>query len=217
MKKILSTKRVTEQQRELLKDFDLVEDNFIETVLNNSVVIDKQVDCAVFTSQNAVKAVFEGSKIAIEKFSKVFCVGKKTGKLLSDFGLEVLEISNSAYELATYFIEGKNTDKVTFFCGNLRSDDLPELLKENAIEVQEVEVYRTNLIPKKIAGDFDAVMFFSPSAITSYVYGGNSVETTAFCIGHTTAVAAIMEFENVYVAESNSVEAVIESVKENLG
>ena len=60
-------------------------------------------------------------------------------------------ICNSAYELALLLIEDLTNRqdeqvKVTFFCGNLRRDELPILLKENKIEVEEIEVYKTTLL-----------------------------------------------------------------------
>ena len=58
------------------------------------------------------------------------------------------------------------------------------------------------------------MLFFSPSAIKSYLSAGNSAEPVAFCVGNTTAVAAIVEFDKVYVAETPSVEAVTALVVE---
>ncbi len=214
--KLLSTKKLNTIQKEALSGYSVKEEKFIEVVLRSDLQIENQVNCTVFTSQNAVKAVFRESQVSTNKFSKVFCVGNKTAKLLADFDIKVEGISHSAYELALLLLEEKAENKITFFCGNLRRDELPDLLRENNIEVEEIEVYQTKLLENKIEDVFDGILFFSPSAVTSYIMSGNSNKSTAFCIGNTTAVAAIMKFENVYVAEEVSVEGVIKSIKENL-
>jgi uroporphyrinogen-III synthase len=220
--KILSTKLLTDSQKKTLSSFELEEKNLIEIALSKIGPLDKTIHCAVFTSQNAVKAVFEKNEVQPSVFRKVFCVGTKTADFLEKKGVVVSGICNSAYELAVLIAEEelkKNPNdqmKVTFFCGNIRREELPNLLRENQIDVEEVEVYQTTLVPKKMKKKYDGVLFFSPSAIQSYVSAGNSLETVAFCIGNTTAVAAIDAFEKVYVAAFPSVDAVTDLVVENL-
>lgn len=219
--KILSTKKLSDSQKKSLAYFELEEENLIEIKLEKIRPLEKEICCAVFTSKNAVKAVFEKNTNDSSVFRKVFCVGHKTAALLREKGVIVAGICNSAYELALLLVEDLTNKqdeevKVTFFCGNLRRDELPSLLKENKIEVEEIEVYKTTLLPKKFENTYDGLLFFSPSAIKSYLSAGNSVEPVAFCVGNTTAVAAIMEFDKVYVAETPSVEAVTALVVENL-
>ena len=219
--KILSTKKLNDLQKKSLENFELEEQNLIEIQFEKTRVFDKEIYCAVFTSKNAVRAVFEQNRIDPTVFRKVFCVGEKTAAFLREKGVVVAGICNSAYELALSLVEQMANEqdeqvKVTFFCGNLRRDELPSLLKENKITVEEIEVYKTRLLPKKFGNSYDGLLFFSPSAIQSYLTAGNSVEPVAFCVGNTTAVAAIMQFDKVYVAETPSVEAVIEMVVENL-
>jgi uroporphyrinogen-III synthase len=53
----------------------------------------------------------------------------------------------------------------------LRKETLPQALKEGGIKFNEIEVYQTALAPFKISDqeNFDAIMFFSPSAVESYL------------------------------------------------
>jgi len=215
-KKILSTKCLSVEQREMLSDFDLVEKSFIKVDLRTDVKLREEVNCAIFTSQNAVEAVFQESKVLTNKLQSVFCVGSKTRRCLERFGIEVQTVCSSAEELARLLIEEKRFKKITFFCGNLRREELPKRLKEEGIEVEEVQVYQTQLFPTKIKGGFTGVLFFSPSAISSYIEAGNSLTTVAFCIGNTTAVTAIEYFEKVYVAEDSTVESTITLLKQTL-
>lgn len=213
---LLSTKKLQKTHRELLADYRVEEVPFIDIELNKNIAINERVDFAVFTSQNAVRAVFEASKVSTDIFERVYCVGTKTSALLQSFGVQITQSCNNAEELALCIVREKNIKRVHFFCGNLRRNELPELLTENGISVKETEVYTTKYISEKLTSAFHGILFFSPSAVQSYIAAGNSNESTAFCIGNTTAVEAIMEFENVYVAEEPTIEAVIELVKANL-
>ena len=147
----------------------------------------------------------------------MFCVGEKTAQLLKAYNVDVNIVCLNAVDLAKALIQTiSKSDRITFFCGNLRRDELPDLVRDHEIEVCEIEVYTTKLVGEKLNATFDAVLFFSPSAVKSYVASGNSLQTIAFCIGNTTAVAAIMEFENVYVAETPTVASVFELLQEVL-
>jgi uroporphyrinogen-III synthase len=90
--------------------------------------------------------------------------------------------------LAQRIIKNKIEDKIIFFCGDRRRMELPVLLHENGIEIEEIEVYTTIETPQKIEKEYDGILFFSPSAVTSF-FRNNSVsdKTTLFAIGNTTA------------------------------
>jgi uroporphyrinogen-III synthase len=83
-----------------------------------------------------------------------------------------------------------NEKEVIFFCGNLRRNELPDALRTKGIEVKEVIVYKTSLVPVSINKRYDAVLFFSPSAAESF-FSKNSVprNTALFVMGETTAVS----------------------------
>ncbi|MGB2129483.1 MAG: uroporphyrinogen-III synthase [Flavicella sp.] len=215
--KILSTKLLSEAEKLPLLSYDYTEKAFITISLKRDVLVEETIDYAVFTSQNAVKSVFNASKNNTKYFKKVFCVGHKTAQLLKTFNIESSIVCLNATELAKALIEMvSSSSTITFFCGNLRRDELPNLLREHQIEVRELEVYTTELNSMHMDETYDAVLFFSPSAVKSYVKSGNDVQTLALCIGNTTAVAAIMEFENVYVAETPTTESVLELLSEVL-
>lgn len=79
---------------------------------------------------------------------------------------------------------------MVFFCGDLRREELPDLLKKAGIELTEVVVYQTLETPIKINKDYDGILFFSPSAVKSF-FSINQVNSNAlfFAIGNTTANA----------------------------
>ena len=213
---LLSTKLLLPSQRESLSAYAVEEMNLIQVSFHENIAITEKIECAVFTSQNAVKSVFKKNKLPTTVLNTVYCVGERTRGLLESFGVRVEKICYSALELANFLIEKKGISKVYFFCGNLRRDELPDVLAAHNIAVKEIEVYQTELLPVVIETTFDGVLFFSPSAVKSYIAAGNSNESTVFCIGNTTAAEAIMAFEKVYVADTPSVESLITLVKENL-
>lgn len=208
MATVLSTKRFTESQKSLLLNAGLsfVAYNAIkiETV---AFTMPKHIENAIFTSQNGVNSFFENASAS--KVEKCFCVGEKTESLLEKNGLKVIKSAEYATELATYLVKNHKNDSFHFFCGNIRSDEIPTKLKENNISFEEIEVYRTTLNPKKFERKFDAVLFFSPSGVRSFVSENEIDSSIAICIGTTTASEARNYTENVAISNATTVESVI--------
>jgi uroporphyrinogen-III synthase len=143
----------------------------------------------VFTSKNAVKAVL--SKLSNKKPGwKIFCIGSTTKKLVNEnFGENsILGTADSASGLADVIINQKNIVAVIFFCGDKRSDELPDKLAKHNIEINEIEVYKTVERPHLITKNYDAILFYSPSAVSSF-FSINKIneQTILFAIGNTTA------------------------------
>ncbi len=101
-----------------------------------------------------------------------------------------------------------------FFCGNLRRDTLPDILKKNGIALQELVVYTTTLTPRTLEETFDGVAFFSPSAAESF-FSANRPDNTVvfFSIGHTTTAALKTYTDNRVITSEHTTEAaMIEAV-----
>lgn len=212
--KILSTKKLSETQKELLNKFTVDEIELIEIAFNTSIKLANPIKNAVFTSKNAVIGVFNQFSSEELQFENVYCVGDKTAQFLEEKNVKVTVIAHSAEELADEILLNKNIEEVYFFCGNLRRNELPEILAENNIKVNEVEIYSTNFKPEKIKNTYDGILFFSPSSVKSYLLKNTDAKSVAFCIGNTTAAEAIDDFENVFVADEPTVENVIKSVNQ---
>lgn len=210
---ILSTKTLTNTQKSLLANYKVVEKPLIEIQFGEYFCLSESVEYSVFTSSNAVKSVFGVHKNNPDLFKKVYCVGIKTKSLLENFGLEVLEVADNALELAEVLVT-KKMSEIHFFCGNLRNNDLPTVMAENGVLVTEYMVYKTELIKHTFKNVFNAVLFFSPSGVKSYVHAYNNCDVAAITIGVTTATEALDAFEKVYIADTTSVESVIEKLKE---
>ncbi len=213
-KKILATKKLSAAQKELLNNFIVDEIELIEIAFNTSIKLKNPIKNAIFTSKNAVIGVFDQFTLEELQFENVYCVGDKTAQFLAEKNVKVTVKSHSAQELADEILLNKDIEEVYFFCGNLRRNELPEILTENNIKVNEVEVYSTDFKPIKIKTPYDGILFFSPSSVKSYLLKNTNTQSVAFCIGNTTATEAIDDFENVFVADEPTVENVIKSVNQ---
>ena len=144
----------------------------------------------VFTSMNAAEAIIEsleGSKPSWD----IYCMGGTTKTIIKDyFGTDSIKgTGKDALSLAEGLI-ANGTKEALFFCGNIRRDELPHLLKSNGIALEEMVVYETTVTPHPIKKVYDAVLFFSPSAVDSFFSVNKVVEhTILFAIGNTTARA----------------------------
>jgi uroporphyrinogen-III synthase len=187
---ILSTKTLSSIQKQVLLDNSIqVVEADFVKTENASFEIKNLNKNLIFTSQNAVLSILQHPTIDQLKQKIVFCVGLKTKELL------------------------------TFFSGNLRRDTLPEMLSENEITFNEIKVYDTTLTPHKISDKVDGILFFSPSAVTSYLKKNTLANEKLFCIGNTTAdalrnVLSETNIKNIKTAYQPSVENVIEQVIE---
>jgi uroporphyrinogen-III synthase len=165
----------------------------------------------IITSQNGVEALLNSFTKEALDFKNIFCVGRRTKKLIENKIGSVVHAAKNATKLAEYLSTELKNKEATYFCSDLRLDVLPNSLKENGILLHEIEVYKTMLSPIKINEEFSGVLFFSPSGIESYLEV-NHTDKVAFCIGETTAVQARKYFKNVQVANLPSVDSLIESV-----
>ncbi|MGY6648109.1 uroporphyrinogen-III synthase [Wenyingzhuangia sp. IMCC45574] len=213
--RILSTKILTETQKQIVADYEVLEVPMIEISYGEGFKIEEQIPFAVFTSGNSVKSVFGVHKNNKDLFHTVFCVGEKTKYLLEKQGVVVEAVANNALELAeTLIAKFKDIQEISWFCGNLRNNDLPTLMAENGVLVTEYLVYQTTLISKKIEEELDALLFYSPSGIRSYLKQNKPTSVPVICIGTTTATEAVQSFENVYIADEQTVESVLLKTKE---
>jgi uroporphyrinogen-III synthase len=207
---ILSTRPVGEALKAKAFNHDIIieESSFIKTEEDVDTSKSKKIKelslqkiPVVFTSMNAVEAV---GKIASERNEwKIFCIGNTTRDLVKKhFGNEsIAGTAENALLLAEKIISNSSIKKLVFFCGNQRRDELPEKLKQYKIEVEEIEVYKTIATPVQISKEYDAILFFSPSAVKSF-FSKNKIgeRTHIFAIGSTTANAAKAFITNPIIA-----------------
>jgi len=183
---ILVTRQLSTNLMDEITDADLLIDivPFIDTVPIQTIEVQQEIEqayllstTAVFTSMNAVEAVATWQYDQQPDWM-IYCTGATTKKLAGEyFGEEkIAGTADSAAELAELIIESADTDDVIFFCGNQRRDELPEILQQEGINVQEIIVYETIQLPVKITKNYHGVVFFSPSAVTSFFKNNNDAQ-----------------------------------------
>ncbi|MEO7977017.1 uroporphyrinogen-III synthase [Flavobacterium sp.] len=208
---ILSTKILSKTQKQALinANIEVIEADFIQT-LNKPFELKDLNENLIFTSQNAVHSILSNPKSEELKNKNVFCVGLKTKILLSENGFNVVAYTGYASDLAEIITLIYRTESFTFFSGNLRRETLPNALKEAHIKLNEIQVYDTSLTPQKIKTAVDAILFFSPSGVESYLNDNTIKKETCFCIGETTAEALHKITKNIIIADQPTIEDVIE-------
>jgi uroporphyrinogen-III synthase len=156
---------------------------------------------AVFTSMNAAETVIKELNGAKPLWT-LFCIGSATrDTLIQYFGEQaIVGFANNASKLAYTIAEAGNVKEAVFFCGDQRRDELPMILEEKKIKVREVIVYKTILIDNKISENYHGILFFSPSAVSSF-FTNNAIDprTVVFAIGDTTAAVIKKYVENTMV------------------
>jgi hydroxymethylbilane synthase len=214
---VFSTKSFTEDQRLLFHEKVVVESSdFIKISLNriHPRFLKNEIQNVVITSKNAIESLTTNYSAIELQFKNIYCVGRRTKRLVENKIGKVTHTEKNAKKLAEYLVEFMDGTEVTYFCSDIRLDALPTILSENHIKVNEVEAYQTKYDGFKVADSVESVMFYSPSTVESFVRN-NKGEVIAFCIGETTAKEAKKHFKDVRVAKVPTVESVIELVNEH--
>jgi uroporphyrinogen-III synthase len=220
--RVLVTKKISASHvlQAGLKGIQVLEKEFIRIVPVINKELNKKIsrlsaakNTVVFTSRNAVAAVADNSSVRDADW-KIFCLeGATRNEVEKHFPRHAIAgcAANSAL-LAEIIADGTEEKTVTFFCGNKRMEDLPMILLSKKIDVDEVVVYNTELLPQKIIDDYEAVAFFSPSAVESF-FSSNELKRGVVCIavGKTTTEAIKKYTGNeVITSEKPSEQSVLE-------
>ncbi len=207
---VLSTKLLLPQQYLTFKTNKILLTHYssIKIVPNQAAKFPANIEHAIITSQNSFKAIKDKTKI-----KKAYVVGEKTATLLKQAGVSVICWKHYAVDLLEEIIAKHQDAHFYFPCSSIRRDTLPEGLKQNNIKFTEVTAYHTSLNPKSFETDFDAILFFSPSGVNSYLQKNQlKSDVLAFCIGTTTAEALKTHTQNIIIAEKPTVEELIATV-----
>jgi hydroxymethylbilane synthase len=214
---VYSTKKLTDDQIMLFHN-DVVSESTdaVKISLNrlSKSLVRNEIQNVVITSKNAVESLLTNFSAPELQFKNIYCVGRRTKRMVEKRIGKVAHTEANAKKLAEYLIEYIDGTEVTYFCSDLRLDDLPNILTENKIVVNEVEAYQTKFDADKVEANLEGVMFYSPSTVESFLKQ-NKANGIAFCIGETTAKVAKQYFKEVRVAKVPTVESVIELVNEN--
>ena len=211
--RLLSTKVLSPHQRQRLLQTGVSysERNFI-TLKALPFSADVSEQTLIFTSQNAVNAVFEQHNFSGKK---CYCVGEKTKALLQKKGQNVVKMAQNAANLAHFIAENDQKGSFLFFTGKQRRSELETVLSGEGITLTVVEVYATVAQPKAV-GPFDGVLFYSPSGVNSFHQNNTFDHSVSFALGSTTAEALVPYTSTIITATQPTVEHLIVAVKKHL-
>ena len=207
---ILSTIKLNKAQCELFSnnDIELLQYNFIK-IAPLSFELPKHNGSWIFTSRNAVDAVYSTSeKIKCNKMPH-YCVGEKTKSVLVKNDQKVIKMSNNSLKLANFLKINHKNEKYIFCRGSIINKDFSDFFYTNEMSLNEIPVYKTELVPKKIECILDGIMFFSPSAIKSFMKKNTLNNSECFCIGKTTSAFAKNFSKKIHYSDKPSIDNVI--------
>lgn len=230
--KVLSTKKLaphlvkqaSEEGIQLIqKSFITIQPTLPKAEFVQVIQANKSLDsntAITFTSANAVKytsSFFKEQHIHSYNNCNIFCLESQTKQAVIHYFSEqqILDTAPNAKALADKIIKHINFNKVLFFCGESRRDELPRTLQANNIEVVEIVIYKTMATPQLQAEHVDAVLFFSPSAVDSFFSINNvSKQTVCVAIGQTTATI-IKKYTNncIIVSKQLTQTAMLSTIK----
>jgi len=166
----------------------------------------------IFTSANAVKCISEN---IFPDDSFFFTVGEKSCKELEKLGYSVKITSKNANEL---FKEIKNNIKpcnLLHFCSSEVLPTLEENFSKTDFKYKKIEVYQTIKLFPKLNNQVDALVFFSPSGVESFIKNNEIFNKKLFAIGETTA-KEIKKYTNekIFISKNENTEGILKMIKE---
>lgn len=173
----------------------------------------------IFTSVHGVKAFFQNQfipadELAERNFHKIYCVGKKTKLELRKHGFRVFKMKKNARELSEFIIDKCSKEKFIHFCGNLALDILQQNLPPQNIGYKKVILYDTELIYPIINEKYDAIAFFSPSGVQSFMKNNPLNFKKIFAIGETTGKEIEKHTtKKIFINKQNNLRNLLKSIK----
>jgi uroporphyrinogen-III synthase len=210
MKRIIATKKLQSNHKQWLLNANVmvVDADFIQIQYTPKILTSIN-EYIVFTSKNAIEALLDQPDFDTLKNHPCCCVGSKTADRLIQLGFNLVAVADYATALVEILAQNFKSKSFTFFSGNIRSEVLPQFFKQYDIHWNEYVVYQTTLTPHTINSQADAILFFSPSAVESYLIKNQIGTAICFCIGTTTAKALEDHTQNIVVAKKTTTENVV--------
>lgn len=222
--KVLFTKKISD--KEIVDTLGTeVSYSFVDVIKTNHLAVEPfflKDKSLIFSSINGVDAFFANGfepneDFTSNDFNKIYCVGQKTKKRLRKYGFNTFKVAKHASELAEFIIENCSGEKFLHFCGNLALNILDKSLPLQNIYYKKVPIYETILLYPSVTQDFDAIAFFSPSGVRSFLKFNSIEGKKIFSIGETTE-KEIRKYtsQNIFVSQESNVEDLLEIMKNEL-
>lgn len=217
MIQVLSTKLLTPEQQALLPEHKVQLTQYSALEIRPMPGPDSwDIEALhVFTSANAVRACFPEQAIWMERLN-CCCVGPKTAALIRQRGHRVLCEASNAEALAELLIQKYSNQYIILYAGSRTLSVVPDRLKASDIPFDQVLTYQSHIQNQAFNIDFDLVLFFSPSGVKSYFDANPTGKSLAICIGNTTKNAVKKHTDKYIIAESTTVESVLQTAAQRI-
>ena len=143
-------------------------------------------------------------------FDKIYCVGENTKSILSKHGQKVEKNLKNSSKLANFISKKAKNEKFLFCRSNIKNDDFTAFFKKEKIDLKEIAVYNNKPNSLVLKDKFEAIMFYSPSGIKSFLKNNKLGSSYCICIGETTASYAKNYSSNVLSCRTPSIKHVID-------
>jgi uroporphyrinogen-III synthase len=143
----------------------------------------------------------------------IYCISRGTKEYAAASGLTIKATALNASALADEILKDNEVKAVTHVSSNLRREELSDKLMKAGVQVHDVTAYRTEFTPIAIEASYDALVFFSPSAVDSFLTMNPLQQVPCFCIGKTTADYARQQgYRTTFMAEAPSEDFLLQSI-----
>ncbi|MDL1913754.1 MAG: uroporphyrinogen-III synthase [Bergeyella sp.] len=145
----------------------------------------------IFSSIHGVKSFFASrfkpnNNYPEKKINKIYTVGPRVKHELQMRGFPPFRTFPAAAELKDFIIKNAPKENFLHFCGNLSPSLFDKKQPLQSIGYKKIEMYTTKLLFPFIHEQYDALVFFSPSGVRSYVKHNSLEGKKIFSIGKTT-------------------------------
>ncbi|RYD98187.1 MAG: uroporphyrinogen-III synthase [Sphingobacteriales bacterium] len=213
--RILSTKLLREatMRQFAAAGIEVVTKPFIRIDIPGHITLpDVQKADAIITSANALNALV-GIRHKLPPFHTIYCIAGRTETMVSATFEARIIARPYALELVDVLVNTEHIYPLWFFKGDKALPTIPEGLAKNGILFSAIEVYQNTAIPHVLKEHFDAILFFSPTAVESFREHNIIPDNTiTFAVGKTTAGALKSFAKQVIISEVPSEAAVAEAV-----
>ncbi|MBL7706899.1 MAG: uroporphyrinogen-III synthase [Taibaiella sp.] len=213
--RILSTKLLRESTMNQFAEagVEVVAKPFIRIAISGNISLPpaEKAD-AIITSVNALEAL-AGIRHLLPPFQTIYCIsGRTEAGVRETFDARIIA-RPYASELVAIILDATPVYPLWFFKGNKALPTIPEGLKKGGIPYHPIEVYQNTAIPHVLREDFEAILFFSPTAVESFIQNNIIPDNTiTFAIGKTTARALAPYAKQVVISETPTEASVLKAV-----
>jgi len=216
---IVSTRKLTSGKLEELraKGWKFSSHDFISKVIHvptglTAESINKHVVLTSITGVKSFLQIAERLQLSIADYI-IYCISRGTKEYAAASGLNIKSTALNASLLADEILKDVEVKAVTHVSSNLRRDELSDKLNKAGVVVHDITAYRTEFTPIVVSKTYDAIVFFSPSALDSFLTQNQLQRVPCFCIGKTTADYASQKgYQQVYMADAPSEDILLQSI-----